>query len=361
MLTIKVPVCNLEETRQIVVKNKILNSDYKIKTEKEYGLIPILDNIKEDDLNPIIEEIKENISTNKDKFTLEIENNQLEELKHHPKSISELLKGKLTEEESENLKTSFDIIGDIVILEIPEELQKHKKEIGKAALTLTKRKTVFMKKSAIKGVTRTRELELIAGEDNSITIHKEHGARLKLDVKNVYFSPRLATERKRVADATKDGEEILDMFAGIGPFPVVIARNKSVKVTAVDINEVAIKYLKENAERNKLKEGSEIKGIYGDTNIVSQNELKGQKFDRLIMNLPGLAPEFLDLAISLTKDEGVIHYYEFSDGFSHGIAKVQESAKKQNKTVQILNTRKVKNVSPREWHVVIDCKIRDKK
>lgn len=358
MLAIKIPVCNLEETRQIIVKNKILSLDHKIKVENNYGLIPII-NIDKKELDEIIKEIKENIISNKEEFTINIIESELEEQKHYPKSISELLKGKLTKEESENLKTSFDIIGDIVILEIPEELQKHKKEIGEAALKITKRKTVFMKKSAIKGVTRTRELELIAGEDNSITTHKEHGARLKLDVKNVYFSPRLATERKRVADATKDGEEILDMFAGIGPFPVIIARNKSVKITAVDINDVAIKYLKENAKRNKLKEGSEIISICGDTNIVAENEIKGKKFDRLIMNLPGLAPEFLDLAISLTKDGGVIHYYEFSNGFSHGISKVQELAKKHNRTVEILNTRKVKNVSPREWHVAIDCKINE--
>lgn len=359
MLTIKIPVRNLEDTRQIVVKNKILNLDGKIKVENNYGFIPIDENTDEKELKKIIEEIKENIILKNPEFTLELVNTDIETLKHHPRSMAELLKGKLTEEEAENLKTSFDIIGDIVILEIPEELQTHKKEIGESALTITKRKTVFMKKSAIQGVTRTRELELIAGEDNSITTHKEHGTRLKLDVKNVYFSPRLATERKRVSDLTNDGEEILDMFAGIGPFPIVIGRNNSVKITAVDINDVAIKYLKENAKRNKLKEGTEIIAICGDTNIVAQNEIKGQRFDRLIMNLPGLAPEFLDLAISLTKDNGIIHYYEFSDGFSHGITKVQEAGKKQNKTVEILNTRKVKNVSPREWHVAIDCKIKD--
>ncbi len=359
MLAIKIPVRNLEETRQIVLKNKILNKDGKIKVENGYGFIPINENIEETKLTEIIDEIKENFREKNPEFSIEILSAELETLKHHPRSMAELLKGKLTEEEAENLKTSFDIIGDIVILEIPEELQKHKAEIGQAALTITKRKTVFMKKSAIQGVTRTRELELIAGEDNSITIHKEHSARLKLDVKNVYFSPRLATERKRVSDLTKDGEEIFDMFAGIGPFPIVIARNNSVKITAVDINDIAIEYLKENAAKNKLKEGAEITAICGDTRIVAEEELKNQKFDRLIMNLPGLAPEFLDVAISHTKDGGVIHYYEFSDGFSKGIAKIQAEAKKQNKTVEILNTRKVKNVSPREWHVAIDAKIKD--
>ena len=79
-------------------------------------------------------------------------------------------------------------------------------------------------------------------------------AHCKLDVKKVYFSPRLATERKRVADLVSDGEEILDMFAGVGPFPFVIAKEKSVDITAVDINEVAIQYLNENIKINKVKE-----------------------------------------------------------------------------------------------------------
>ena len=89
---------------------------------------------------------------------------------------------------------------------------------------------------------------------------------MKLDVKNVYFSPRLATERKRVQELTNDGEEILDMFAGIGPFPIVIAKEKNVNITAVDINEHAIKYLNENIKLNKLAPNAHITAICGDTN-----------------------------------------------------------------------------------------------
>lgn len=361
MLTIKIPIRNVEDTRQIIVKNKVLNLDSKIKIENDYGFIPIIENIEKERLEQLINEIKEVITIKNPDFKIELTDTTLETLKHHPRSMAELLKGKLTKKEAENLKTSFDIIGDIVILEIPQELEKHKKEIGDAALKITKRKTAFMKKSAIQGITRTRELELIAGENNSITTHKEHGTRLKLDVKQVYFSPRLATERKRISDLTKDGEEILDMFAGIGPFPIIIARNNNVKITAIDINKIAIKYLKENTEKNKLKENAEIIAICGDTRVVADKKLKNKKFDRLIMNLPGLAPEFLDVAISHVKNGGTIHYYEFSEGFSNGINKIQNEAKKQNKTVEILNTRKVKNVSPREWHVAIDAKIKSEK
>ena len=365
MLTLKIPVQNIEATRQIVLNHKIIDFDYKIKVENGFGHIPIKEGTDDKLLSKVMEECKEEIIKQNDKYTIEIidlsQDEDLETVKRFPRSITELLKDKLTEEEIEELKKSFDIIGDVVIVEIPEDLEAHKKEIGQATLQFTKRKTVYMKKSAVKGVTRVRELELIAGEDNPITLHKEHGTRLKLDVKNVYFSPRLATERKRVQEATQDGEEILDMFAGIGPFPIVIAHEKNVNITAVDINEYAIKYLNENIKLNKLKDNAHITAICGDTNKVALNELKGKKFDRLIMNLPGLAPEFLDLAVSLCKDGGVIHYYEFSDGFSQGIERAQIACEKQNKEVEILNTRKVKSSSPGMWHVAIDCKVTEKK
>ena len=365
MLTLKIPVQNIEATRQIVLNHKIIDFDYKIKVENGFGHIPIKEGTDEETLSKVIEECKEEIIKQNENYTIEImdlsQDDDLETVKRFPRSITELLKDKLSEEEIEELKKSFDIIGDVVIVEIPEDLEAHKKEIGQATLQFTKRKTVYMKKSAVKGVTRVRELELIAGEDNPITIHKEHGTRLKLDVKNVYFSPRLATERKRVQEATQDGEEILDMFAGIGPFPIVIAHEKNVNITAVDINEYAIKYLNENIKLNKLAPNAHITAICGDTNEVALNELKGKKFDRLIMNLPGLAPEFLDLAVSLCKDGGVIHYYEFSDGFSQGIERAQIACEKQNKEVEILNTRKVKSSSPGMWHVAIDCKVTEKK
>ena len=365
MLTIKIPVQNIEATRQIVLNHKIIDFDYKIKVENGFGHIPIKEGTDDETLSKVMEECKEEIIKQNDNYTIEIidlnQDEDLETVKRFPRSITELLKDKLTEEEIEELKKSFDIIGDVVIVEIPEDLEAHKKEIGQATLQFTKRKTVYMKKSAVKGVTRVRELELIAGEDNPITIHKEHGTRLKLDVKNVYFSPRLATERKRVQEATQEGEEILDMFAGIGPFPIVIAHEKNVNITAVDINEYAIKYLNENIKLNKLAPNAHITAICGDTNEVALNELKDKKFDRLIMNLPGLAPEFLDLAVSLCKDGGVIHYYEFSDGFSQGIERAQIACEKQNKEVEILNTRKVKSSSPGMWHVAIDCKVTEKK
>lgn len=352
MKSLKVELHHLNDVRKIIAEKQLMNMDYKIKTEKDYGYIPI----KETTNETLIQEIKDTLQMPE----LEIKNTdtELTPTKHYPKSITEALKGKLNNTEIENLKKSFDTIGDIVILEIPEELEPEKEIIGESTLNFTKRKSIYMKKSPIEGVTRTRQLELIAGQDNPITIHKEHGTRLKLDVTEVYFSPRLATERKRVSDSVKPGEEILDMFCGIGPFPIVIAHNKPCEITSVDINEYAIKYLKENIELNKLK--GTIHPICGDINQVAKEQLLDKKFDRIIMNLPGTAYQFLDLAIKHTKNNGIINYYEFSDSFGQGIERLQEAAHKQNKNVEILTNRKVKSSSPGKWHVGIDAKITEK-
>ena len=305
--------------------------EYRIKAEDEFGYIPVNANVE----------------------GYEIVCMHLEAMKKVPHNFSELLEDELTDEKIENLRTSFDTIGDIVILEIPDDLEDKKFKIGDAALKFTKRKAIYMKKSAVKGTTRVRDLEFLAGEDDSVTIHKEHGARLKLDVREVYFSPRLATERKRVMESVNDGEKILDMFCGIGPFPIVIAKNKNVEITSVDINEEAIKYLNENIKLNKLK-GS-IETYCGDVREVSKSF--NSKFDRIIMNLPGLAYTFLDVAFDLIDDNGIINYYEFSDSYEQGIKRLESAANAVGKKVEIINCRKVKSTSPGEWHVAIDGKI----
>ena len=331
MKCVNVPLRQLNDTRIKLMENGLMNMEYRIKADSEFGYIPINENIN----------------------NYEIIDIELEPMKKVPHNFAELLKDELTSEEIENLRTSFDTIGDIVILEIPENLQDKKQIIGDAALKFTKRKSIYMKRSAIKGTTRVRDLEFLSGVDDSVTIHKEHGARLKLDVRKVYFSPRLATERKRVMQSVSDGEKILDMFCGIGPFPIVIARNKHVDITAVDINESAIKYLDENIRLNKLK--GNIKTCCSDVRQVKDSF--NSKFDRIIMNLPGLAYTFLDVAVDLIEDNGIINYYEFSDSYEQGIKRLTDTCNAAGKEVEIINCRKVKSTSPGEWHVSIDGKI----
>ena len=194
MIGLKIPKNMANDMRKILLNHSLLNLDARIKREDDFVIIPL--NEKPDpDILKIMGQKGEIIET-----TFEMQ-------KRGPRSLKDYLKGKIDDKTIDEIRGSFDIIGDVVILEIPDDLENYKDLIGEAALKFTKRKAVFRKTSEIKGIIRTRELEHIAGEDISETVHQEFGCRLMLDVRNVYFSPRLATERKRLADGVKDGAE----------------------------------------------------------------------------------------------------------------------------------------------------------
>ncbi|HSO25238.1 MAG TPA: class I SAM-dependent methyltransferase family protein, partial [Methanobacteriaceae archaeon] len=222
MKGIKIPKNKANDVRKILMENSLIDLGLKIKRDSEFVYLPLISGIKAEKLALLDTELSDIDIV---KSVIEME---LEIQKRGPKSFMDFLEGKIDDSTIQEIKKSFDIIGDVVILEIPEDMEEYKYTIGKAALDFTKRKAVFMKKSEIKGIIRTRELEHLAGEDISETIHIEYGSRIMLDVKKVYFSPRLATERERVAQQVKDGEIIVDMFSGVGPFAMDIARHREV-------------------------------------------------------------------------------------------------------------------------------------
>ncbi|MEG3224411.1 MAG: SAM-dependent methyltransferase [Methanobacteriales archaeon Met13] len=335
MIGLKVPKKEANRIRQLLLQKQTLNLDYKIKRSPEYVYLPLTKKPEE-----LLEELN-----------LKLVDTDFEEVIRTPRSMEEYLKGQIPPDKMQDFKKSFDIVGDVVILEIPEELEEEKERIGEAALKFTRRKAVYRKKSEIKGVIRTRELEHLAGEDFSETIHKEFGSQIMLDVKKVYFSPRLATERKIITDQVKDGELILDMFAGVGPFAVNIARTRKVKIYAVDINPDAVRYLEKNRKLNKVSE--RIIPIQGDVKEVLQEI--DLKFDRIIMNLPGSACEFLDTAIGHLKPGEVLHYYQFSRDYEDPVKRIKKAAKPLS--VEIIDKRKVKSTKPGEWHVAVDARI----
>lgn len=338
MFGLKVNKNRANDVRKILLKHSIINLEAKIKRKNDFVIIPLT---KKPEKN-LLTYFGENIELVETTFEIQ---------KKVPRSLKDYLKGRIDTQKIDEIRGSFDIIGDIVILEIPEDLEGFKDLIGEAALKFTKRKAVFRKKSEIKGIIRTRELEHLAGEDISETIHQEFGCRLMLDIKKVYFSPRLATERKRVADRVKNGEIIVDMFAGVGPFPILIAKSHDVKIYAIDINPEAYRYMQKNIELNKVQD--KVIPILGDVREVLSD--KNIKADRIIMNLPGTAFEFLDSAMNSIKDGGVIHYYEFSEDFKKPVERIKKAA--YPRKVEILDKRKVRSKSPGKWHVGIDAMI----
>ncbi|WP_321422204.1 class I SAM-dependent methyltransferase family protein [uncultured Methanobacterium sp.] len=342
MIGLKVPKKEANHIRLFLQEKYLLDHNWKIKRSDDYVYLPLT--TKPD--NDFIKEMG--------LFQDNLVETEFEELKKRPRNMEDFLQEKIPPEKMEEFKKSFDIIGDVVILEIPEDLEEEKYLIGEAALKFTKRRSVYRKKSAIKGVIRTRELEHLAGKDDSETIHREYDSRIMLDVKDVYFSPRLATERRIIGDEVQDGEVIIDMFTGVGPFAINIARRpklKSITIYAVDINPAAIHYLKENMELNKVQ--GKVKPLLGDVAKVLK-DLDVQA-DRIIMNLPGTACEFLPVAVEHLKPGGTLNYYQFSRDFEDPVERVKKAA--YPRQVEVLGMRKVKSRSPKVWHVAIDARI----
>ncbi len=167
--------------------------------------------------------------------------------------LKKTLESILTSEESDELISAFDQIGDIIIVRVPDSLLSKKKLIGETLLEQVKSaKSVFYQSSSVEGEFRTRNLEILAGDDKTETEYKEFGCKFIVDVKKVFFSPRLSSERMRIAELVKDGEVIVNMFGGIGMFSIIAAKKKKCIVYNIDINPDATKLCEKNVTLNKL-------------------------------------------------------------------------------------------------------------
>ena len=200
---------------------------------------------------------------------------------------------------------SFDVIGHIAIIKNIDG----KDYSSKAEEILQTRKsirTVYLD-MGVKGDHRKRTLELLAGEDLPETLYRENGITLRVNVRKAYFSPRLATERLLISSRIRNGEYVCDMFSGIGPFSISIAKNAMVRVVAIDSNCDAVEILRENIKINRL--AGTIDAICADS---SAEISRHGKFDRIIMNLPHDAFNFIDNAYAALNDGGMINYYEIN-------------------------------------------------
>jgi tRNA (guanine37-N1)-methyltransferase len=272
--------------------------------------------------------------------------------------LKKALENVLTENESNELISAFDQIGEIIIVRIPDSLLAKKKIIGKALLDEVKIvRSVFYQASAVEGEFRTRGLEILAGEDNTETEYKEFGCRFTVDVKNAFFSPRLSTERDRISNLVQNGEVVNNMFAGIGMFSIMAAKKKKCTVYSLDINPIASKLCETNIGLNKL--AGNIISINGDASEIIKEQLMN-KSDRTLMLLPERSDEFLESAINTTKDGGIIHYY------SHIHADKKTNAGKLSEEhylkvtpvkSEIINSKIVRAVGPRFYQTVVDIKI----
>lgn len=272
--------------------------------------------------------------------------------------LKKSLESILSPKESEELISAFDQIGEIIIVRIPDSLLPKKKIIGEALLKDVKIvRSVFYQASAVEGDFRTRNLEVIAGEDNTETEYREFGCKFIVDVQNAFFSPRLSTERDRIANLIQEGEVMTNMFAGVGMFSIIAAKKKKCEVYSLDINPVASNLCERNIKLNKL--AGEVISINGDARLIINEQLEN-KSDRTLMLLPERSDEFLESAIKTTKNGGIIHYYSHIHADKKSDAgKLSEEHYLQVSPVksEILGSKIVRPVGPRYYQTVVDVKI----
>jgi tRNA (guanine37-N1)-methyltransferase len=247
---------------------------------------------------------------------------------------------------------SYERLGDIVVLD--EDDPDRARLIADAVVESDLRAaTVVNRASKVSGAYRVREWDVLVGETTE-TVHREYGHEFCLDITSVYFSPRLATERHRVVEEVAAGERVIDMFAGVGPFAIPMAA-RGADVVACDLNPVAVEYCRENARRNGVSE--RVTAINADVRDLV-DDYAGWA-DRLVMNLPHSAGEFLDSAIELAGAECVLHYYDIQhedDPFGPGKRAIRTAAGPEY-DVAVEAERVVRSYAPHEDNVCLDVRL----
>ena len=323
---IRVPKSEGNPVRIRLKDEGLLNLDARIRAEKNDLLIPILSDSYGD---------------------YEVVDADLEPIEHQETDYRKLL----PEEIRDILPNSYDNIGDVQVVKLVDELLPMKHEIGEAMLKVSSSTRAVFLDHGVKGELRIRDLELIAGSGGSETRHRESGVTIMTDPAKVYYNPRLATERERVASMVKDGETIIDMFAGVAPFPLTICRCARPKIIyAIDLNHDAVEYMKQNIKLNRF---GNIVPMEGDARELIKDLPDA---DRVIMNLPQIAQDFLPDALMKTKKGVIIHMHKIMEREESDdvVSSLISEMNSKGLACRLLGKRELKTYSPSASVYVLD-------
>ena len=336
---VKVSRTSAENTRKLLLQADLIHADAHIHKDGEDIYFPLKSQPGTDYLEMLFSEtylLNDNITIIETEF----------EPKIHKLSLEDML----------GFSPTFEVIGDIAVMDADEtEADK----VARALMDFRKSiKVVLGATGPVSGEYRIREFVVLAGENRTHTIHTEYGCRYNVDLAKVYFSPRLATERKRVADKVKPGQCVVDLFAGVGPFSILIGKNvPGSTVVAVDKNPEAVNFLKENVQLNKL---DNVAAVEGDARYVAEGFKHSA--DHVIMNLPHSAREFLDWGILVAKKNGMVHFYDITqedDLYGTSWRCIMEAAKRLGEEVSCFNKRIVRTYAPYQYNICIEFQVFD--
>lgn len=278
---------------------------------------------------------------------------ELPEFYKRTPGLRELLEEEVTPQELMQLPQGWYILGNIIIVKIPTELEHLKGRIGTALLSIYPRCKTVLYDRGIEGQLRQPVREVIAGSDTE-TVHRENGVIFNLDALRIMFSQGNLKERIRMGRFGKD-EFVVDMFAGIGYFTLPMAvHSRPRKVMAIELNPLAYSYLKENVRRNRVDDI--VEPILGDCREMAPTG----KADRVVMGFVGTTDRYLKTGIEALRPGGILHYHQTVPSWlypSAAIKDVTDAAEALGRRAEILQCIKVKKYSPGVLHVVVDARI----
>jgi tRNA (guanine37-N1)-methyltransferase len=258
---------------------------------------------------------------------------------------------------------SFDIVGNIAITKLPDPSLMNADVVAQAILNCNRGvKTVLAQTSKVGGDYRLRSLTCIGGEDKTRTVHKEHGCTFAVDVETCYFSPRLSGERLRVAKLVQFGEVVVNMFAGVGCFSILIAKHVlTAKIYSIDINPSAFEFMQENVVANRAVE--QVFPLLGDAKAIIETRLRGVA-DRVLMPLPEKALDYLPCAVTALKASGGwLHVHVFE----HATKTECTPDKVRARIAEVLDVlgvafefgvaREVRSIGPNWSQIVVDVRV----
>lgn len=277
-----------------------------------------------------------------------------------PLSFRDALKKKLSPAEQTRAIYSFDVLGDLALVEVPRALVKKRALIGKTLLETNPRvKKVFEKVGEHSGKFRVEKIKWIAGEKNPETIYTEWGCTFRIHPGKVFFNPRLATERQRAASLVKKGQTVAVFFGGVGPYAIEIAKHANPKVVySVEWNPSAKKFLLENIVRNRVQ--GIVEPLFGDVKKIPARAT----CDHVIMPAPDNAVEFLPHAVKwLSKKGGLIQCYTFvsRENVEHEAKEKIEHILGRATPYKIAFIHKVSDYSARTWQVCVGLRVRPRR
>ncbi len=349
---ILVPIQRAQETIRVLRSLRLLDNGLELIRAEDYLLLPLIHELSDREVSRIREQAGE----------IAIQSGVFEEVEIAPKTLEEAVRGQIPSELTRQLPRALDVIGDISVIELPQDLEQFSSVVGRGIMKVNPHvRLVLWKRSETGGQFRTRKFQVIGGVGGTETVCREFGCEYHLDISKVFFSPRLSHERMRVAQKVKPGELVVDMFAGVGPYSVLMAKlQPQSTVYSVDVNPEAIKYLKENSFANQVAE--RIIPMLGDSRQLAGRELRGLA-DRIIMNLPSDAEDYLPAASQILKPKGgEVHFYTFAsrEGSVETIRnRFRSAVEAQNRKVEsFLFSKVIKEVSSNRVQVAIDARVK---